>query len=64
MAASPPRAEVRTTSPVSDYVLPDEIARGGIGVVYKSQQVGLNRIVALKMIRAGQLASDEDFGTW
>src|SRR5262245_16492776 len=51
---------VRLPHDLGDYILLEKIAEGGMGVVYKARQQNPNRLVALKMIRSGQFANEDD----
>ncbi len=61
-AASP---ETQNSGPrplpcIPNYTMIEEIARGGMGVVYRAQQHRPERIVAVKMMRMGTFSSPND----
>jgi serine/threonine-protein kinase len=61
---TPPHEATRGAEPalptLPGYEVLAELGRGGMGVVYRARQVGLDRLVALKMILGGAHADEQD----
>ena len=57
---SVPTSRIATGSVISDFIIQEELGRGGMGVVYLTHQITLDRSAALKVL-AGAYANNPEF---
>jgi hypothetical protein len=60
LSGEPPSTSQPSVRRFGRYELIEEVAHGGMGVVYRARDTVLGRIVALKMIRAGLFATADE----
>ena len=54
-----PENEAASLSWFNNYEILGEVSRGGVGIIYRAKQRGLDRVVALKVLQSGTSATPD-----